>query len=380
MDKEKAMGAREKGLIIALVVAIAAAVAGFALFFTNQVPQTAAAKVNDMYLDEADVADYISQYRYSYSLTDDATWASYLLSQNSNPSSYRMTAINQLALNALVIAKAEELGVSPTEDEITAQLDTMKNSLAFGDDQIWNETLDQMGTTEAQLRNQAKANLATQAVYKAAVEVPEATDEQALQFAQENLGGVEVAHSYRIVFTGDDAQERAQECYERIQKAKKDINADVFSGFALSYSDDETVQDDGGSYGWTQLTDSEDNDTYAERVTGLEDGAYTTPQPIEENGESTFQIIFRDESYSFPAADKMSSFKLSKVSSTVKSYIVGLASNNLWSNQCSAYLSQLLASAQITYYPTPANAAYNVDMNLASTTSTESSDSTESAE
>lgn len=362
MERKRRLRAVDVALAGIAVVAVCVAVYFGVCYAQARVPQGAAARVNDQYVLEDDVADYIYQCRVAYGCASDADWASYLLSNNLNPTTFRQNSINQLALDALVNAQAEELGVAPSDEEVAEQIEGTKSALSFNDDTIWAETLEQQGITEERFEAQIRTSLAKQALLSAQVPVPEASEEETLAYVRQNKAGQEMRHSYRIIFTGEDAYARATECKERLDEAGSSLDADVFSGFALSYSDDESVEGSGGAYGWSDATDM--SSEYLEVLSTLQEGQVSEINYIE--ADDAQEIIYCDVCYSFPSSGKIDSLELSDLPASLVTYVTDAAGEGLWSTDCNAYLSNLLAGAKITYYPTPDDAPYNVDLSLAS--------------
>lgn len=356
---------RERGLLAGVICLAAATVALAVLTVLSAVPSGAAAKVDGFYIDEAEVEAYAQEFRARYQLTDDADWASYLLSANLNAGTFRQNGINQIAMNELIDRKAAELGVEPTDEEVQEQVDAMREEVAAGDDDLWADTLELYGTSEERLAAQLYTNLAEQAVYAAEVPVPEATDAQTASYVASAKASTTDVHTWRITFTGDDQWERAQECAERIALAGDELDADVFSGFALAYSDDADVEQDGGDAGWEAEGGS---DEYGEIAASLADGEVSEPTSID--ADDCAVIVYRDASYTYPDADACEELDLGGLDATLADALRAQASDALWASDCDAYLANLLGAAKITYYPLPDGASYDVDITLAAATST----------
>lgn len=349
---------RERVLAAVAAVAVVTAVVSLVLYNTACVPPQAAAKVNSSYINEEDVAAWLAQYRAANSVSDDTDFASYLRSESLTVSDLRQDAVNELALNLLVTARAEELGVTPTDEQAQEQADAAKESYAFGDDEVWAQTLEQFNLTEEQLLEQYKVNLAQDAVCAADVPEHEATDDDILAYTQSYLADTTQKHVYRIVCSGDDAEQRAQECYEKLQ-ALKTVNAKKFAKLARTYSDEADVEETGGSYAWSG---SSMDDAVKNLLDGLEVGQYS--EVTEGDDEGTYLIVYCDEDYTFPAADELEEMP-DNMPDGLAEAVAEATADALWRIDCNAYLAALLANAAVTYYPVPADAAYNVDMALA---------------
>lgn len=360
VDSARSWSAREK--VLALVAALCAVVAivCFALFMTGRVPAGAGAKVNDEYLEESDIAAYIQQYRAGNALTSDEDFASMLYSSGYNVSSFRASCINQLALNMMTDARAKELGCEPTDEEVDAELSSTKEALSMGSDDIWQQTLKDQGMSEDGIRAQLYSKLARQNVFEKDVARREAGDDETLAYAKQAKAGQTMRHSYRLYFTGEDQWDRAQDAYKQLQKMGK-VSTASFSELAKAVSDDENAAEDGGSYGWSDATDMAED--YADILNKLDEGDYSEPQSLEEDNAAV--IVFCDTVFEFPAAGKIDQLKKKDIPDELWSYLADEAADSLWTEDCNAYLAKLISGASITYYPVPADAAYNVDISLA---------------
>jgi hypothetical protein len=356
---------REVVLVVVAVIALLLAVVGFVLYNGALVPTNAAAKVNDSYLGEDRVAAEIAQHRKAYRLEDDTDFANGLLAQNLNVSSFRQNIINQLALSDLISKRADELGITFTDQDAQAQVDAIKQSMAFNDDELWSETLATYGLSVDSLRSQYLVSLKQQAVFEADVAKREPTAEEELAYIKKYLVNTTQKHANRILFTGDDAKVRAQECYERLRAdAERDggITTEAFATYVSEYSDEEGAAATGGAFAWSGSNAmSEDVMTLLEN---LPVGSFSAPQSVEADG--ALEIIYCDEEYTFPAADAITPDAVREVPQALKDLIDSVASEALWTEDCSAYMAKLLLDARITYYPIPDNASYAVNMALAS--------------
>jgi parvulin-like peptidyl-prolyl isomerase len=357
---------REIALVVSTTLAVAVAVFCFILYNTALVPSSAAAKVNDGYLSEERVAAQIAQYRTAYGLEDDDAFASALLEQGLNVGTFRQNIINQLALADLVGARAEELGIEVAEEDVQAQLDAMKSTMAFDDDEVWEQTLATYGMSTDFLRTRYLENLTQQAVLEADVERrASAGDEEVLDYIRTYLAGTTQKHASRILFTGEGAKERAQECYEQLKAEAGEgatITPEAFAAAVREYSEEEGAAETGGAYAWSGSGEMSENAT--EVLEYLAVGAFSSPQGV---GDSkSLEILYCDEDYAFPAADAVTSLEGLGVPEGLLGLIEEAAAGELWTEDCNSYLARLLLDARITYYPVPEDAVYNVDMALAS--------------
>ena len=352
----KSLTVRERVLAAIACVAVVLACIGFGFGISSMVPADAAGKVNDTYIKEEAVAEWISQYRVANGLTDDEQFAQSLISQDLTVATFRQNVINQLALATVVIDVAGREGVMPSDDEVRAQLDEVKSSIAFGDDEVWKETLENYELTEADLMDQYRANIAQRKLCEKLVPRRDVADDEVLAYVRENLAGSTQKHAYRIVFTGDDANERASECYDALRNVGN-MSADEFAEFARRYSDEDGAQESGGSYAWSGANMSAEAKEILESVPV---NTYTGLESV--NEDDAIEIFYVDQEYTFPSGLSLSELKLDDIPAGLIDDIAAAAADAAWVQDGNAYLASLLVGAQITYYPVPAGAAYNVDL------------------
>ena len=327
-----------------------------------------AAKVDEQYITEQEVADYITAYRYRMQVTDDAKYAALLVESGLDVAGFREQAIGQIAVDKAVDAKAKELGVAPSDEEVEQQMDTMKEALAFGDDKIWADTIQMYGMKDEQIRARTYTRLAQKALYEKVVPVPVPTNAQIKEYIAESKLGTAMKHSYRIVFSGESADERARKCWKQIQKARDKLDTAMFSALALTNSDDEDAQSSAGAYGWSDAEDMESD--YLAALEKLDAGECSDPVSIGEDGE--VDIIYCDTAFEFPKKQAAAKgMDLDSLPDSLTEYLSDCAAQELWNRDCETNLSGLMADVQIEFYPMPDNAPYDVDLSLAETAGAE---------
>ena len=362
-NAKRPLSKREKGLVAGIAAALVVAVAAVAVAVVlptggSDAPDGAAAKVNDSYIYEEDVAEWIEQYRITYSLEDDDDFLDALSEDDENAAMFRITVINQLALSLLINQTAEELGVTPSDEEAQEQIDALKQSLAFGDDDIWTETLESYGMTEEGLLAQYKTNLAEEAICEAVVEYRDPYDSELLSYIQSYLAGTTQKHAYYIVFevNDDETVEACQAELEALEEAGE-LTVDTFSDLAVEYSVETDVESTGGSYAWSGGNMS---DEAKEALEDVEVGSYSEATTVTTSDDVEYvQIYFCDEEYTFADASDMDELP-DDVPDELMDEISEATAEAVYESNCNSYLAWLLASAEITYYPIPQDASYNV--------------------
>lgn len=368
---------RSKGAIVLAVLAIIVAIVFGVLYFTSRVPGGAAAKLNGSFISESEVTSYIAQYRGSHSLTDDTALAQALASQGLTVAKFRINAIDEIATAQLVNERAKELGISADESQVDDHIAQLKSQLAFNDDSIWERTLQQYGMTEDQVREQYRSTLVQQALCEQEVPRRKATDAETLSWTKTNLAGSGQQHYTALVFSGENSAKQAKRFSDALANAKATSSFASDEGLAefaasLAKKRGATCED----YAWT--IGLEANSEIAEELNQL--SVSDTSDAHSDQDAKTTTIYLCDESYTFPASGKIDSLKKKAVPNTLWSAVASKASDALWSSDCSTYVTNLLAQAQLTYYPLPEDAPYKVDVSAAATSSTESSSSSSGSE
>ena len=354
---KRAFTVREQALALVTAVAVVFGVVAGALCIMAQVPDDAAAKVNGSYVYESDVAEWVEQYRTSYSLEDDADFADSLISSSITVSDFRIDAINELAMVVLIQQRASELGATASDEEAQELLEDAKEYYADGDEDTWAEVLENSGYTEEELLEQYKISILQDAVYEADVPQVEATEDELVTYMKAYLADSTQKHAYRILFTGDDAAERAEACLAELEALEEDggLDLEAFGELAVEYSDDEDVAETLGEYAWSG---SDMDDSAKEAIEELEVGMFSDAVSVD---DETVEVLYCDEEYAFPTYSDLVEVP-DDVPDELMEEVEEAAADYVWQDDCEEYLVQMLAQAEITYYPLPSDASYNIDL------------------
>ena len=356
----------ERALLVTTVAGFALA-AVFGVFLAGSfVPPGAAAKVGDFFVDDSEVAEYIAEQRFRNGVEDDSAFATYLLQQGMNVYTYRQSIINQIALDRLIENRASDLGAMPSEADVEGQVKALWESNGIEDEDAWQEYLDERGVSDSGLRSQIRTNLAEDAMYERDVQRKEASDEELIAYIKSNRAGGTEKHSWRMIFSGEGAKERAETALAKVRALGDKLSPKTFSALATKLSDSPTVSDDGGDAGWTYMDGSS---SYASALSALKEGGVSEVLQTETDGN--YGIAYCDNVYSYPEAAAVEELKVSELPEGLADDLRGLAEEEAWKTDCGVYLTALLADADITYYPIPKGAVYDIDMKLAAMASGE---------
>lgn len=356
---------------IALVFVALAIYVGHAFWVGDMAPADAAAKYDGFnYLAEDEVTDYIQLYREQMGLAEssDEDWATFLAAYNLTPSRLRYSTIQQLITDALVQKKADELGLQASDDEIEATVDTLRNTLGLGDDEILKQTLEAHGQTEEGLREVYRQAIVKRMLLSSEVETPTPSDEQVKEYLKSivpSMAVPTVRHTYcfklnNVNQEGDlDALMEVQHLSKQFSEGEK--TTETFERLVEENSDDETLIETGGANGWDIDSSSYSND-YLGVLEGMTKGDVSEAF---HDGESLC-FIWVDDEFALPSDSKdIDELDPSDVPTSLWQYLSDAAAYSLWESAGQDYLAQLLDDAGVVYYPMPSDVPYNVDMSLA---------------
>jgi len=209
----------------------------------ESIQKTVLAKVGDLKVTRGEVDEiadpYLSQYGEDY---------------DTNPKlaeqvkALRTQALNLLVEQKIMIKKAEELGLEPTQEEVDAEvkeyIEGLKQSLGGEDALIKalediNLTLDEY---TAKLSNSIKVNLATNNVTEEIFKDINITDDEIKKYYDEHVDRFKEANVSHILIKDE---EKAKEIRERAAKGED------FAALAKEFSEDPGTKEKGGSLGVT---------------------------------------------------------------------------------------------------------------------------------
>lgn len=209
----------------------------------ESIQKTVLAKVGDLKVTRGEVDEiadpYLSQYGEDYDTNPDLA---------EQVKALRTQALNLLVEQKLMIKKAEELKVEPTQEEVdagvTEYIEGLKQSLGGEDALIKalediNLTLDEY---TAKLNDSIKVNLATNNVTEEIFKDINITDDEIKTYYDEHVDSFKEANVSHILIKDE---EKAKEIRERA------ANGEDFAALAKEFSEDPGTKEKGGSLGVT---------------------------------------------------------------------------------------------------------------------------------
>ena len=372
----KPAGKRGKAIRVIVVAAAAIVVAvlafvGYGVYTGDLAPTDAAAKYDGMhYLPEDEVTDYIQLYQEQMGLAESSgsDWATFLAAYNLTPARLRYSTIQQIVSDKLVQAKADELGIAASEEEIDASITTLRNTLGLGDSEILRQTLQAHGQTEEGLREVYRQAIVKRMVLSSEVEMPEPTDEQVKEFMKTydaSLASTTARHTYCMRLPREEQEgDRTNVTHIaelRAAFAKGDKTPEAFSAMVKAEAVDEDLAARGGANGW-DIDSAGYSEEYLEALEPLEVGDVSEVF----SDDDGYAFIWVSEDYELPtASEAIDALDPEDVPASLWSYLSDSAAYKLWETAGNAYLDKMLQDADVVYYPMPADVPYNVDMSLA---------------
>ena len=324
-----------------------------------------AATVNGEEITEQEVTDYIEQYRTYTDNTDDAAFATFLEESGLTPETLRNNVIQMFIEQKVVEAKAAELGIEVTDDELNEVLDQYKSAYGYADDdEGWAEYIKEMGYADEEAFNdERKFSILEQKLVEQEVPSPTPTEDQLIAEINSDPDSYTGRKSYNIVFQVDDTTDEA--AMEEARKAAQDaIDQLMEDGTVTEEEIDELGQklvDEGtagqaSDVGWDCQTSFVTE--YQDALDGLSAGQLTQ-EPV----ESTYgyHVILCTGVFE-PAAD--GSVVLSDMPDELYSALESTVTSSLLSSDQSDYIVDLIQAAEVVINDAPEGLPYFVDMSL----------------
>lgn len=187
----------------------------------------------------------------------------------------RLEMVDTLINDVIFKVKAEELGILPTDEELTTnaneELEKIKSS--FDDEETYKSALAATGFTEEQFIEELKLSNISTVVYEASTKDVTVTDEDVKKYYDENpneytenTNRINPAH----ILVEDEAT--ANEIIEKLN------NGADFAELAKEYGTDGTSES-GGELGWIEYDSQEIDPTFLKAAIEVNKGEYT-PAPV----------------------------------------------------------------------------------------------------
>ncbi|VYT98298.1 peptidylprolyl isomerase [Clostridium tertium] len=228
------------------------------------IKKTVLAKVGDLKVTRGEVDEiadpYLKQYGEDYDTNPDLA---------EQVKTLRTQALNLLVEQKLMIKKAQELDVEPTQEEIDTEVQKYMESLkeSLGGEEAFNKALEDAELTldeyTAQLNESIKNNLATTNVTNELFKDINISDEEIKAYYDGHLDSFKQANVSHILIK-DEA--KAKEIRERA------VNGEDFAALAKEFSEDTGTKEKGGSLGVTTYDTTSYVQEFTDAFKKLKDG------------------------------------------------------------------------------------------------------------
>ena len=186
----------------------------------------------------------------------------------------KQTLLNNLVTEKILLQKATELNLKPSDDEINSKIDDEINQYKsqYSGEGEFESLLEQNGITEDELRDSLKTQIITSAVQEDMVKDVTVTDDDVQTYYDENKDskytvGAGATASHILVADEETAKNL---------KAKLDAGAD-FATLAKENSTDTGTKDKGGSLGFVSYNSTQLVTEFMDGFKNLKEGEVSEP-------------------------------------------------------------------------------------------------------
>ncbi len=317
-----------------------------------------AATVQGQEISEESVAEYIQNFRNGIQCDDDSAWKSYLEERNMTPEEFRSMTIQELASPIIVQNKADELGITVSDEEVSAKVDSVRSMLlADDDDDTWNSTLEHYGTTQEGMEDTYRKAILRSKVLEEVVGDVTPTDNDIKNYTEDKLLGQSTKKIW-VLYSAD---------YTSLQKTLRTVqNAEDRTATMSSLIKKPSSKSiDGVKLGWD--INAELTDGMKEAIAELKKGDVV--DALYSDG-SLYYLFYVEDSYKFPSKAS----KLGTLKGSLKSAVSELAAQELETSAGNLWLKQQIAE-QTQVNDMPSGLSYDVEVDLSANTSGDASSS-----
>lgn len=334
----------KKTILTELAAAAATALVLGALSGCSGLTGGVAATVNGVEIPEDEITQDIQDMREQRSLMSDDSWGEWMAQYNYIPAKVRDDILDPRINNELLHQEAEAMGITVEQSEVDEYVDQMKAK--YDSQTAWEDALDQVGMTEDDYRENIENNLYKQKVSDT-LDTSGVDPTDPLEYAQAYLTTLNGAkRSSHILFDASD-EATAQDVLNRIKSGELD-----FAEAAAEYSQDGSGAD-GGDVGWDAPVTTFVAE-YQDALDGLAVGEVSELVP------SQYGIHIIKCTEVFTAPEELTS--LDQLPEGLRTYVTNQAASVDTDSAYNDWLEEKRHAADIVVNPMPENVPYNVDM------------------
>ena len=322
-----------------------------------------AATVQGQNITEESVTEYIQNFRNGIQCEDDSAWKSYLEERNMTPEEFRSMTIQELASPIIVQNKADELGVTVSDDEVSEKVNSVRSMLlADDDDDTWNSTLEHYGTTQEGMEDTYRKAILRSKVLEEVVGDVTPTDNDIKNYTEDKLLSRSTKNIW-VLYSAD---------YTSLQKTLRTVQnaADRKATMSSMIKKPSSKSIDGLKLGWdinAELTDGMKEAIAELKKNDVVDALYSDG--------SLYYLFYVADSYTFPSKAS----KLGTLKDSLKSAVSELAAQELETSAGNLWLKQQIAE-QTQVNDMPSGLSYDVEVDLSANAEDGSSTSEDASE
>lgn len=314
-----------------------------------------AATVKGVNITEDTITKQIMAVRNAYGYGSNGSWAQYLVDNDLTPESYREQVINNYADQYLQQAAINEHDITVTDEEVEEAWQNACSS--YGGEDKFLEQLKSYGYTEDSYKSSLKNSLAQDKLKEAVAPAEDPTDQQIIDYLNENLDTYNDARrssNLLISVDSDATDEEKAEAKAKAQEALDKINSGElsFEDAVEQYSDDTGSKDDGGDVGWDKLTSF---------VTEYQDAlSQLSVDQVSEIVETTYGYhIIKCTDYFHVDGDITS---IDQVPEEIRDYISNIVKTQAQSEAYTTWWNDYKEKADLQINPMPEDVPYDVSL------------------
>ena len=228
------MRTRSLIILLAALVAVAAVAAGCG--GSDSVPSDAVATVGDQTITRAQYDQLLSQAKKSYT----AQKRNFPKPGSAEYEQLKNQAVQYLVQRAEFAQKAKDLDINISDKQIDDRLDQIKKQYFGGNDKKYQTQLKQQGLTEQQVKDDIKAQLVSEAIFKKVTENVKVTDADIKKYYDDHKTQYGVPEQRDIAHILVKKKALADQLYQQIQGGAN------FAALAKKYSQDPGSKAQGG--------------------------------------------------------------------------------------------------------------------------------------
>jgi parvulin-like peptidyl-prolyl isomerase len=227
---------RTRSLTFLLVALLAVAALAAGCGGSDSVPSDAVATVGDQTITRAQYDQLLSQAKKSYA----AQKRDFPKPGSAEYEQLKNQAVQYLVQRAEFAQKAKDLDINISDKQINDRLDQIKKQYFGGNDKKYQTQLKQQGLTEQQVKDDIKAQLVSEAIFKKVTENVKVTDADVKKYYDDHKTQYGVPEQRDIAHILVKKKALADQLYQQIQGGAN------FAALAKKYSQDPGSKAQGG--------------------------------------------------------------------------------------------------------------------------------------